>query len=101
MALASFEMCVAQREQHRAAKPESEASGKLMDLLIVERRANWSQWYLLARTLRQPVHVLVQLADESSEDLYARVESRLARPGSPMPRRIIVLGSNGQRQITF
>lgn len=70
-----------------------------MDLLIVEHRADWSHWSHLTRTLRQPVHVLVQLSGESVDQLYARVESRLARPDTPRARRIVALCEDGAREV--
>ena len=70
-----------------------------MDLLIVESCANWSEWNNLTMTLRQPLHVLVQHASESIDELYARVEFHLARPGSPTPRRIVALRASGPRDI--
>jgi len=54
-----------------------------MDLLIVERHANWSQWNSVTKTLRQRVRVLVQQAGESIDELYARAQSKFARPGAP------------------
>jgi hypothetical protein len=70
-----------------------------MDLLIVERHANLSHWNKVAETLRQPVHVLVQQASESIDELYARAQSKLVRPGAPLLRRLVVLHAEGAREI--
>lgn len=71
-----------------------------MDLLIVERSADWSQWPRLTRTLIQPVHVLVQLEGESLDAFYDRVESRLTSVRAS-PRRIVVLRAGDTEEILF
>jgi hypothetical protein len=57
--------------------------GRSVDLLIVERHANWSQWNRVTKTLRQRVRVLVQQTGENIDELYARAQSKFARPGAP------------------
>jgi hypothetical protein len=71
-----------------------------MDLLIVERTADWSEWPRLTRTLSHPVHVLVQLEGESLDTFYDRVESRLTRV-RVSPRRIVVLRAGEVEEIVL
>jgi broad specificity phosphatase PhoE len=72
-----------------------------MDLLIVERRANWSQWDRLAKTLHQPLHVLIHQSGESLDDLYARVEAKIARSHVSQLNRVVVLGPAGPRDVAL
>jgi hypothetical protein len=70
-----------------------------MDLLIVERSANWSQWSHVTRSLRQPVRMLFQQSGESIDELFARAEAKLARPDSRPVRRVVVLGAEGLSEL--
>ncbi|HET8937553.1 MAG TPA: hypothetical protein VFN67_29120 [Polyangiales bacterium] len=71
-----------------------------MDMLIVERGANWSEWSRLTQTLRQPVRMIFQQAGETTDELYTRVQSRIWRADCPMLRRIVVLGAQGTSELT-
>jgi hypothetical protein len=62
-----------------------------MDLLIVERNADWSRWNRLAAGLSQPVLVLVQQADESPMVFYSRVARRVTHADTPAIKRIVAL----------
>jgi hypothetical protein len=64
-----------------------------MNLLVVERDADWSQWALISRGLRRAVLVLVQQADESSLAFHERVSRRLQRDEVPPIHQVIVLSS--------
>src|SRR5688572_24607349 len=50
-----------------------------MNLLVVERGADWSHWAAASQLLGQAAVVLVQQADESGAAFRARIASRLQR----------------------
>ena len=66
-----------------------------MNLLVVERDADWSQWTQISRALSHTVLVLVQQADETLRAFHERVAQRLAR-GVVRPLSRVVVLSNGQ-----
>jgi hypothetical protein len=49
-----------------------------VNLLVVERNADWSEWDTISRTFSS-VLMLVQQADESSEVFHDRILRRMAR----------------------
>jgi hypothetical protein len=64
-----------------------------MNLLVVERNADWSQWASISRGLGRAVLVLVQQADESSLAFHERIARRLQRGKAPPLNKVVVLGS--------
>jgi hypothetical protein len=65
-----------------------------MNLLVVERDADWSQWASISRGLGRAVLVLVQQADESSPAFHERIARRLQRGKAPPLNKVVVLGSD-------
>jgi hypothetical protein len=49
-----------------------------VNLLVVERNADWSEWATISRSLNS-VLMLVQQADEPSAEFHERVLERMAR----------------------
>jgi hypothetical protein len=66
-----------------------------MNLLVVERDADWSQWGVISRGLGRAVLVLVQQADESTGAFHERIARRLQR-GKARPLNKVVLLGNGK-----
>ena len=64
-----------------------------MNLLVVERDADWSQWASISRGLGRAVLVLVQQADESSLAFHERISRRLQRNAIPPIDKVVVLSS--------
>jgi hypothetical protein len=64
-----------------------------MNLLVVERDADWSQWALISRALSHTVLVLVQQTDETIRAFHERVARRLQR-GVVRPLSKVVLLRN-------
>jgi hypothetical protein len=64
-----------------------------MNLLVVERDADWSQWGLISRGLGRAVLVLVQQADETSLAFHERIARRLQRDAVPPIDKVVVLSS--------
>ncbi|HEY1534242.1 MAG TPA: hypothetical protein VGF76_09490 [Polyangiaceae bacterium] len=64
-----------------------------MNLLVVERDADWTQWNLISRGLGRAVLVLVQQADESSRAFHERITRRLQRGHVPSLNKVVLLGS--------
>jgi hypothetical protein len=64
-----------------------------MNLLVVERDADWSQWATISRGLRRAVLVLVQQADEPTLAFNERISRRLQRDEVPPIDKVIVLSS--------
>jgi hypothetical protein len=62
-----------------------------MNLLVVERDADWSQWALISRALSHTVLVLVQQADETMRAFHERVARRLQRGAARPLNRVVVL----------
>ena len=50
-----------------------------VNLLVVERGADWAQWSVVSKLLGQAVLVLIQQADESSAAFRERIAERLQR----------------------
>lgn len=64
-----------------------------MNLLVVERDADWSQWGTISRGLGRAVLVLVQQADESSGAFHERIARRLQRGKARPLNKVVVLGN--------
>lgn len=62
-----------------------------MNLLLVERNSDWSEWQTVSRLLGRVVLVLVQQSDESSKAFHRRITLRLARSNTPGLNRVILL----------
>jgi hypothetical protein len=71
-----------------------------MNLLVVERDADWSQWPQISRALSHTVLVLVQQADETVRAFHERVAQRLQRGVARPLRRVVVL-CNRQRAHSY
>jgi hypothetical protein len=71
-----------------------------MNLLVVERDADWSQWALISRALSHTVLVLVQQADETIRAFHERVARRLKR-GVARPLNKVVVLRNSQSARAF
>jgi hypothetical protein len=50
-----------------------------VNLLVVERGADWKQWSAVTKLLGNAVFVLVQQGDESSAEFRKRIKDRLRR----------------------
>jgi hypothetical protein len=50
-----------------------------VNLLVIERGADWAQWTAVSKLLGQAVLVLVQQGDESSAAFRERITERLQR----------------------
>ena len=66
-----------------------------MNLLVVERNADWSQWATISRSLSTTVLMLVQQADESSAAFHERIRSRLARVKRRAIEEVVLLRNGG------
>ena len=66
-----------------------------MNLLVVERNADWSQWAAISRSLSTTVLMLVQQADESSAAFHERIRRRLARVKRRAIEEVVLLRNNG------
>lgn len=64
---------------------------QLTNVCVVEKGADWAQWQLLARGLRQGVVIFVQQTDERSTDFRKRIARRLARLRTKDPRITVLL----------
>jgi hypothetical protein len=64
-----------------------------MNLLVVERDADWSQWATISRGLGRAVLVLVQQADESTGAFHERIARRLQRGQARPLNKVVLLGS--------
>jgi hypothetical protein len=62
-----------------------------MNLLVVERGADWSHWAAASALLGQAAVVLVQQADESGAAFRARIASRLQRIRSTAIDAVVLL----------
>lgn len=70
-----------------------------MNLLVVERNADWSQWDSISRSLSTTVLMLVQQADESSAAFHDRIRRRLARVNGRSAIEQVVLLRNDQGEV--
>jgi hypothetical protein len=62
-----------------------------MNLLVVERDADWSQWPSISRGLGKAVLVLVQQADEPTLAFHERILQRLQRSKVPALNKVVLL----------
>ena len=62
-----------------------------VNLLVVERGADWAQWAAVSQLLGQAVFVLVQQGDESSAAFRERISERLARAKAKAINAIVLL----------
>jgi hypothetical protein len=62
-----------------------------MNLLVVERDADWSQWAVISRALSHTVLVLVQQTDETIRAFHERVTRRLQRGVVRPLSKVVVL----------
>ena len=62
-----------------------------MNLLVVERNADWSQWDAISRSLSTTVLMLVQQADESRSAFHDRIRRRLARTNRQAIEQVVLL----------
>jgi hypothetical protein len=66
-----------------------------MNLLVVERNADWSQWDSISRTLNTTVLMLVQQPDEPSAAFHDRIRRRLARVDRRAIEQVVLLRKDG------
>ena len=62
-----------------------------VNLLVVERGADWAQWAAVSQLLGQAVFVLVQQGDESSAAFRERIAERLARAKAKAINAVVLL----------
>ena len=62
-----------------------------VNLLVVERGADWAQWAAVSQLLGQAVFVLVQQGDESSAAFRERISERLARAKAKAINAVVLL----------
>lgn len=68
-----------------------------VNLLVVERDADWSQWAQISRALSHTVLVLVQQADETLRAFHERIGRRLQRGVARPLDRVVVLRNAAAR----
>jgi hypothetical protein len=62
-----------------------------VNLLVVERGADWKQWSAVSQLLGQAVFVLVQQGDESSTAFRERIKKRLQRAKAKAINGVVLL----------
>ena len=62
-----------------------------VNLLVVERGADWNQWAAVSQLLGQAVFVLVQQGDESSAAFRKRIKERLLRAKDKVLNAVVLL----------
>lgn len=62
-----------------------------MNLLVVERGADWTQWAAATQLLGQAAVILVQQADESGAAFRARIAARLQRIKASAINAVVLL----------
>jgi hypothetical protein len=67
-----------------------------MNLLVVERGADWSHWAAASQLLGQAAVILVQQADESGAAFRARIAERLQRIKTSAINAVVLL--SGRRK---
>jgi hypothetical protein len=75
-----------------------------VNLLVVERGADWAHWTAVSQLLGSAVFVLVQQGDESSAAFRERIADRLRRAKAKAINAVVLLRgrrSNGSRQSRF
>ena len=71
-----------------------------VNLLVVERDADWTQWAQISRALSDTVLVLIQQADETMRAFQERVAERIERAGRRALGRVVVLRSRASKRAT-
>jgi hypothetical protein len=66
-------------------------SMEAMNLLVIERGADWSHWAAASQLLGQAAVVLVQQADESGAAFRARIAARLQRIKTTAINAVVLL----------
>jgi hypothetical protein len=61
-----------------------------VNLLVVERNADWSEWATISRSFNS-VLMLVQQADEPKAEFHERILKRMARADLPALEQVVVL----------
>jgi hypothetical protein len=72
-----------------------------VNLLVVERGADWAQWAVVSQLLGQAVLVLVQQGDESSSAFRERIAERVQRFKAKALNAVVLLRgrrSKGERR---
>jgi hypothetical protein len=62
-----------------------------VNLLVIERGADWAQWTAVSQLLGQAVFVLVQQGDESSAAFRERISERLQRAKAKAINAVVLL----------
>jgi hypothetical protein len=65
-----------------------------VNLLVVERGADWAHWAAVSQLLGQAVFVLVQQGDESSAAFRERIAERLQRAKAKAINAVVLLRGN-------
>jgi hypothetical protein len=63
-----------------------------VNLLVVERGADWKQWSAVSQLLGQAVFVLVQQGDESSAAFRERIKQRMLRAKAAINGVVLLRG---------
>ncbi|MET0390503.1 MAG: hypothetical protein ABW321_31315 [Polyangiales bacterium] len=63
-----------------------------MNVLVVERDADWSQWSSTSHVVGHAMLVLVQQADETTSAFRARIQQRLARIKQSLGSLVVLRG---------
>lgn len=71
-----------------------------MNLLVVERGADWSHWTAASQLLGQAAVILVQQADESGAAFRERIVARLQRIKSSAINAVVLLRGGRRRSAT-
>ena len=62
-----------------------------VNLLVIERGADWAQWAAVSQLLGQAVFVLIQQGDESSAAFRERISERLSRAKAKALNAVVLL----------
>ena len=68
-----------------------------MNLLLVERNSDWTEWQSISKLLGGVVLVLVQQSDEPFEAFHKRITHRLSRTNTPRLNRVVLLRDKDRR----
>lgn len=71
-----------------------------MNLLVVERGADWSHWAAASQLLGQAAVILVQQADESGAAFRERIVARLQRIKATALNAVVLLRGKRNRRTT-
>jgi hypothetical protein len=69
-----------------------------VNLLVVERGADWAQWSVVSQLLGQAVFVLVQQGDESSAAFRERIAGRLRVAKAKAINAVVLLRGKRRRR---